>query len=217
MVTDTRLAREREGMARAARGHLEAAEGIDAAHMGAEEAVYTEPVIDPQWMIAYKLFTDDQGEYGIPYPVPIGQFTQGANALVNMRRRDGGFAWTAVKPERVAPPGELECPVETCGDAHLGGRRKRLPSLYHVVEHVASAHWAAYNRDKAVYDEISKGLADDNPRLRVLRERARLAQGGTVVSDLSGTALYCRDDECTRFFDTEQGRDTHERSHKKGE
>src|SRR3972149_371138 len=134
MVADLRQAREREAMARAPRKHLETAEGIDAAAMNAEQAMYIEPGIDPQWMIAYKLFTDDQGEYGIPYPVPIGQFHNGANALVNMRRRDGGYAWTAVAPERQAPRGTIECVSETCGDAHLGGRRKMLPSLDMLIK-----------------------------------------------------------------------------------
>ena len=210
-TTDTRIAREREAMARAPRVHLEAAEGIDADHMGAEQAEYIPPQLDPQWMIAFKLFTDDEGEYGIPYPVPIGQVTQGANALVNMRRIDGGFAWTAVAPARLSPQGSIECVSERCGDAHLGGRRKMLKSLDALIKHVKAFHPDEAETYSKYFDKIQDDLALANPRLQKLMQ----TQGIATPAQTQDAAHYCGDDECTRFFDNAAERDKHEKTHKK--
>ena len=199
MVADLREAREREAMARSPRLRLEAAEGIDAGAMGAEEAAYAEALLDPQWMIAYKMFTDAEGEYGVAYPVPIRQFTDGANALVKMRRSDGGYAWTALPPERMAPKGTIECISEQCGNAHMGGRRKMLPSLDALIKHVRAFHFDDYETYKPYLDKIAKDLAVNNPRLQ------RLMNAPTDAADAADNAFYCDNDECTRFFDSEQG------------
>lgn len=206
METDNRTAREREAMARAPRQHLEASEGIDAAAMGAEEAAYTPPLLDPQWMIAYKLFVDADGEYGVPYPVPVGQFHNGANALVHMRRVDGGYAWTSVPPERMAPKGDIECISDRCGDAHLGGRRKMLPHLRALIEHVEAFHPEDARAYRKYLDQIADQLAVNNPRLQKLMDSVGAA---AAVGAGGPEAFYCDDDECTRFFDTAQGKAIH--------
>lgn len=204
--TDMRTARQRQAIARAPRQHMDPDPYLDIESMGAEQAAYTEPTIDPQWVIAYKMFVDDQGEYGIPYPVPIGQLSQGAGALVLMRRLDGGYAWSAERPARLAPVGTLECIEEKCGDAHLGGKRKMLPDIPSMLQHVETFH----PRAAQVYKKYLEQLADDqaiaNPRLQALR--------GAPVVPVPDSAVYCRNENCPRYFDTEQGRDVHERSHK---
>lgn len=211
MVTDQRNAREREAMARAPRQHLEPAEGIDAASVGegVEDARYMDPAVPAQWMVAYKLFLDEQGEYGIALPVPVGQWTNGANALVNMKRRDGGYAWTAIRPARMQPLGTLECIEETCGDAHLGGRRKMLRTISDMIAHVESFHPRAAKDYQKYLAQLADQQALDNPRLQ------RLMGANAPSGQSMDIAFYCDNDECARFFDTEQGRDQHARSHKR--
>ena len=204
MVTDQRMAREREAMARAPRQHMEAAEGIDADAMGAETASYIEPSTGPQWMTAYKLFTDDQGEYGIPYPVPINGWANGADALVKMRRIDGGYAWTAVQPERLAPKGTIECVTERCGDAHIGGKRKMLVSLGALIKHVKAFHPDDAETYSKYFEKIQDDIALANPRLQAIMGTVALPAESSADS-----AFYCDDDDCTRFFDTEQGKRLH--------
>ncbi len=216
MSTATDIALETEALARAEKLALEAGEKeIALPQESGGEAQFIPQSIDPQWMIAYKMFVDEEGEYGIPYPVPIGQFTQGANALVNMRRIDGGRAWTAVKPKRVAPEGSIECISERCGDAHLGGRRKKLKSLDALIKHVAAFHPDEYETYSKYFDQIKDDLALQNPRLQrimAMRESVQQPQANDAPA-----IFYCDDDECTRFFDTPQGLSLHRASaHRKG-
>lgn len=206
--TDMRTARQRQAIARSPRQHMEPDRYLDTDAMGAEQAGYTQPTIDPQWVIAYKMFVDDQGEYGIPYPVPIGVLSQGSGALVLMRRLDGGYAWSAEKPERLAPAGSLECIEEHCGDAHLGGKRKMLPDIESLILHVETFHPRAAQIYKKYLDQLADAQATSNPRLQALL--------GITAPAAPVSAFYCDvDEDCTRFFDTEQGLLVHKgREHK---
>lgn len=173
------------------RTHLNPTEGIDAQAMGAEDAHYTEPFLDPQWAIAYKLFTDDKGVYGLPYPVPIGEW-MGGSALSRMKRRDGGPAWSATKPDRVGASGSIECVAERCGDAHLGGKRKMLVSLQALIKHVESFHPDEYDTYKKYFDKVKDDLALENPRLqRVMR----MAAGEDEVAESVVAALNAEADD----------------------
>ena len=174
-----RVAREREAMARAPRQHMNPADNsinLDGVGEGVEHAGYTESMVPAQWLIAWKLFVDDEGEYGIPYPVPQNQMFSGANALVNMRRPDGGYAWTTVPPLRLKPVGELECIEETCGDAHIGGKRKRLHSIPNMIEHVENFHPRAASVYRKYLDQLADRHALDNPRLQALLNGATGAE-----------------------------------------
>lgn len=211
----TGIAQEMEAAAQAPRLHLEAADGIDAAAGNMEQATYVNTGnLDPQWMIAYKMFVDAEGEYGVPLPVPIGQFSSGANALVNMRRQDGGKAWTAIRPTRVSPQGTIECVVDRCGDAHLGGKRKMVATLDQLIKHVRAFHFDEFETYGKYFDQISDQLALSNPRLMKLMDLAGGAKPGAVVTD-GPMPFYCDDDECTRYFDSPQGLQMHKnRDHK---
>ena len=167
----TRVAREREAMARAPRQHMEPEDrSVDVGSIGdgVEKAEFMESAIPPQWIIAWKLFLDDEGEYGIPYPVPHGQMFTGANALIKKRRADGGFCWTTVEPARLQSAGTMECIEETCGDAHIGGKRKMLRSIPNMIEHVESFHPRAANVYRKYLDQLADRHALDNPRLQTL-------------------------------------------------
>ncbi len=208
--TDMRTSRQRQAIARAPRQHMEAGEMLDIDAMGAEQASYTEPTIDPQWTIAYKMCVDDEGEYGMPYPVPIGLLSQGAGALILMRRLDGGYAWSAERPARLAKKGTIECIEETCGDAHLGGKRKMLPDIQSLLIHVETFHPRAAQVYKKFLDQLADEQAIANPRLQALR--------GVSAPAAPVSAFYCdADDNCTRFFDSEQGLRLHKmKEHKEG-
>lgn len=178
----TRVAREREAMARAPRQHMAPADptvNLDGVGEGVEVARYTESAVPPQWLIAWKLFVDEGGEYGIPYPVPQNQMFNGANALINMRRPDGGFAWTTVQPSRLQSKGTMECIEETCGDAHVGGRRKMLHSIPNMIEHVENFHPRAASVYRKYLDQLADRHALDNPRLQALLS----AEPGEVTDD----------------------------------
>ena len=179
----TRVAREREAMARAPRQHMEPEDrSVDVGSIGdgVEKAEFMESAIPPQWIIAWKLFLDEEGEYGIPYPVPHGQMFTGANALINMRRSDGGFHWTTVEPARLQKVGLLECIEETCGDAHIGGKRKRLHSIPNMIEHVESFHPRAAKVYAKYLDQLADRHAMDNPRLQALLDSTA---GGTGTDE----------------------------------
>lgn len=211
-MPETALSQEREAILTAERMHLEAAEGVDAAAMGAEEAHYMPPQIEPQWMIAYKLNVDDEGEYGIPHPVPIGELTNGSRLLA-LRRIDGGRAWTTVRPARVAPEGTIECIAERCGDAHIGGKRKRLHTMEALIKHVEAFHYEDFKTYEKYLDQIADALALQNPRLQALMDEAGIS-GTTALRDPADAVFYCDDDNCTRFFDSQAGLDAHMRSHR---
>ena len=156
------------------------------------------------------MFVDDEGEYGTPYPVPLGLLTQGANALIMMRRPDGGYAWSAERPARLAPKGTLECIEERCGDAHVGGKRKMLPDIPSMLQHVETFHPRAAQVYKKYLDELADSQALANPRLQALR--------GAFAPVAPMSAFYCDvAEDCTRFFDSEQGRALHERRDHKEE
>lgn len=204
-MSDTSLVQEREAAASAPRLHMEAdAALIDVAGMDAEAASYAEPGIEPQWMQAYKLFTDEQGEYGIPYPVPVGQFFEGANALVKLRRIDGGRAWTSTKPPRLAPQGTIECIADRCGDAHIGGKRKMLPNISALIEHVEAFHERDAKTYRKYLDQLADQLAMNNPRLQRLMD-----QSAAGVASRGAELFYCQDDDCTEAFATQKKLDAH--------
>lgn len=178
-----RIAREREAMRRQQGSHMQPGQEPDARGMGAETAEYTEPTIDPQWMDAWKMFLDRDGnEYGVPVKVPRGQyFVGGPNALENLRRPDGGHWFTLVEPERLMPEPKFECFVGEC--------TKKLHRRIQLVEHVETFHFTEAKTYEAILRKIKEQVAQDDPRLqRVLASLDTTEEEFALVDE---TALGC--------------------------
>ena len=194
MVTDTRIAREREAMRRKSGSHLEAGEQPDARGMGAEAAEYTTPSIDPQWIDAWKMFVDYEGnEYGVPVKLPRNMWSAGGpNALENLRRPDGGFWFTQLKPERLEDKGKHACFVGEC--------RKTVATLIKLVSHIEAFHFEEARTYAAVLLKIKESVAAEDPRLQ--RVLATLENPGAVKAEAAAAeqeavpnpAVFC--DEC---------------------
>jgi len=196
------------------RVHLEAAEGVDPSTVpGFDSATYVPPSIEAQWQIAYKLHTDDDGVYGMPHPVPIGELT-GGSRLLSLRRIDGGPAWSVERPARVAPKGTIECVSERCGDAHIGGKRKMLTSLEKLIRHVETFHPEDFATYRKYFDQIADQIALNNPRLMALMNLAGVKGAEAVVTQQADLIFYCDDDDCTESFNTQKKKDTHMKVHK---
>lgn len=161
MVTDTREAREREAMRRQEGSRMEPGQQPDAHAMGAESAEYMDPTLDPQWIDAWKMFVDRDGEYGVPARLPRGQyFNGGTNALENLRRPDGGHWFTLIQPERLAPKPQYECFVGDC--------RRKLHERIKLVQHVRAFHFTEAEAYKAILMQIEEKVAQEDPRLQKL-------------------------------------------------
>lgn len=162
MAVDTRVAREREAMRRQEGTHLQVDAQPDARAMGAESAEYTEPTIDPQWIDAWKMFVDRDGnEYGIPVKLPRGQWSAGGpNALENQRRPDGGYWFTLVEPERKATPPQYECFVGEC--------TKMLDTRSKLVGHVEAFHFTEASTYTVILQRIKEQVAEEDPRFQRL-------------------------------------------------
>ena len=168
MTTD-RIARGREAMRHQAASHTVVETPPDARSMGAESAEYTAPMIDPQWINAWKMFVDRDGnEYGVPVKLPKGQWSVGGpNALENQRRPDGGYWFTLVEPERKEAEKKHECFVGDC--------TKRASTLIKLVGHVEAFHHEEASAYTAVLKQIKEQVANEDPRLQ--RVLASLRQG----------------------------------------
>ncbi len=173
--TETRNAREREAMRRQVPTHMAADQPPDARGMGAETAEYLEPTIDPQWMDAWKVFVDRDGnEYGIAAKLPRLQWDNGgANALSVQKRPDGGFWFTTIEPERTKAPGRHVCFVGDC--------TKPAETLSKLVGHVRATHFEEAGMYKEVLDRIERTVADRDPRLQ--RVLAELEEPDAVLGD----------------------------------
>ena len=156
------FAREMDAARRQQRDHMQAGEPPDAGAMGAETAEYAEPGIDPQWMSAWKMFVDRDGnEYGVPVRVPIGQyFGNTPNHLQNLRRPDGGFWFQIEQPKRMQPEPQFECFVGDC--------RKRLHKRIQLVNHVRAFHAEEAQAHAAILLRIEQKVAEEDPRLQRL-------------------------------------------------
>ena len=134
---------------------------LSSAGPGVQSAEYTKPQLDPQWMDAWKMFVDDEGEYGIPCKLPRGQWDTGnANALMHRRRPDGGRWFRLSTPERTQSEAQFGCFVGAC--------RKRAHTPLKVVEHVRAFHAADAITHKATLERIEAAAAKANPRLQKL-------------------------------------------------
>ena len=162
MTTQTRFARDVDAARRQTLTHMNAGEEPDAQGMGAEEATYAEPGIDPQWMWAWKMFVDRDGnEYGVPARVPIGQyFGRGPNHLQNLRRPDGGFWFQVDTPTRMQPEPQFECFVGDC--------TKRLHKRIQLVNHVRAFHHDEAQAHATILTRIEQKVAEEDPRLQRL-------------------------------------------------
>ena len=184
MVTDQRTALENEALRRQRGSHMLAAEGIDANEMGAESAGYIEPTIDPQWIDGWKMFLDRDGnESGIPCKLPRGQWDQGGpNALMNLRRPDGGFWFTLATPTRVQPEFKYECFVGMC--------QKKVPTRSKLVGHVEVFHYEEAQIYAVILNRIKAQVASEDPRLqRLLAELDQPADEFVAVDDLDVLVL----------------------------
>ncbi len=161
MAEDTRTAIEMEGLRRQESVRLEPEQPPDAKGMGAEGAEYTEPTLDPQWINAWKMFPDGQGgEYGVPVRLPRGQWDKGGpNALMNLRRPDGGFWFTTLRPERLQALPQFVCFVGAC---------KKPLHRFQIPQHVRTFHFAEAETYKAILAQIEKKIADEDPRLQAV-------------------------------------------------
>ena len=175
MTTNDRLARGREAIRRQVGSHTAVETPPDVRGMGAETAEYTAPMIDPQWIDAWKMFVDRDGnEYGVPVRLPKGQWSNGGpNALEQQRRPDGGFWFTTVEPERLAAEAKHECFVGEC--------RKRAPTLIKLVGHVEAFHHEEAEAYAAVLKKIKEQVANEDPRLQ--RVLASLKQGVAATTE----------------------------------
>ena len=79
--------------------------------MGAESAEYTKPMIDPQWIDAWKMFVDRDGnEYGVPVKLPNRNENIGrvCSPLVSSRNE-------VIEPQiaEIATPARIRVVLET--------------------------------------------------------------------------------------------------------
>lgn len=162
MTVDTRTAKNWEAARKQQFTHMVAGEKPDAHAMGAESAEYMEPTIDPQWMDAWKMFVDRDGnEYGVPVRVPRGQFFGNSpNHLQNVRRPDGGFWFQIAQPDRVQPEPQFECFVGDC--------TKRLHKRIQLVNHVRAFHADEAQAHATILTRIEQKVAEEDPRLQRL-------------------------------------------------
>jgi hypothetical protein len=162
MAVDTREAQQQEALRRQQGSHMSVEVQPDARGMGAESAQYTEPTIDPQWIDAWKMFLDGEGqEYGVPVKLPKRQWDAGGpNALKNLRRPDGGFWFQLTTPERVMAEPKYECFVGDC--------RKKLHRRIALVKHVRAFHFDEAELYKGILAQIERKVADEDPRLQRL-------------------------------------------------
>ncbi len=160
--TTARTAREADELRRQEGSHLAPERAPDARSMGAETAEYIEPTIDPQWIDAWKMFVDRDGnEYGVPVKLPRGQWDAGGpNALKNLRRPDGGFWFQLSEPESKMPEPQYECFVGDC--------RKRLQRRIQIVHHVRAFHYEEAEAHKVILTKIEQQVAAEDPRLQRL-------------------------------------------------
>lgn len=175
-ATAERRAKEADAERSQQATHMQPGSEPDAQAMGAETAQYTKPMIDPQWLDAWKMHVDQDGEYGIPHKVPRGGWDQGGvNALKNLRRPDGGFAWQLSTPERTQADAQFECFIGTC--------KKRLHRRIQVVSHVRTFHFEEAQAHKAILTRIEQQVAQEDPRLQRLLASMELDETGDPAPD----------------------------------
>ena len=191
MTTGTQVARDFEALRRQ-EGTRQVGDGQqpDAQAMGAETAEYTAPTLDPQWLDAYKMFIDRDGnEYGVPCKLPRGQWAVGGpNALMNQRRPDGGYWFRLADPDAAAPPvrpvPQFECFVGEC--------TKRVHRRIDLVKHVRAFHFDEAEVYKEVLTQIEQKVAQDDPRLqRVLASLDAPEQFGPSEDELELACPQC--------------------------
>ncbi len=181
MDTDERL-RQRETLRHQGGSHMAVETPPDAQAMGAESAEYTKPTIDPQWIDAWKMFPDGDGEYGVPVKLPRGQWAVGGpNALENLRRPDGAFWFRLSTPERVQADPQFECFVGDC--------RKKLHRRIHVVAHVRTFHHDEAEAHKAILTRIERQVAAEDPRLQRLLASMELDESGDPAPEKVGEEI----------------------------
>lgn len=185
MTTTTRNARDMDAARRQVPTFMQAGEAPDAAGMGAESAEYAESSIDPQWMAAFKMFVDRDGnEYGVPVRVPIGQyFGRSPNHLQNLRRPDGGFWFQVEPPERLQPEPQFECFVGDC--------TKRLHKRIQLVNHVRAFHADEAQAHAAILTRIEQKVAEEDPRLQKLL--ASMDESTEFVAEDDPIVITCPD------------------------
>jgi hypothetical protein len=160
-IGTTRKAIEADAARKQTFSYMEAGESPDVKGMGAETAEYVHE-LDPQWMTAWKMFLDRDGnEYGVPVRVPIGQyFGRTPNHLENLRRPDGGHWFQVSTPERVQPEGKFECFVGDC--------TKKLDKRIKLVSHVRGFHFEEARTHATILEKIEQKVAEEDPRLQKL-------------------------------------------------
>lgn len=193
MTTDTRLALEEEALRRQEGSHMLPQQGIETGGTGTESITYAPATIDPQWLDAYKMFVDRDGqEYGVRVRLPRGQWDAGgANALKNLRRPDGGFWFTLVKPARVWGEGELAAKYE----CFVGECRKPLFKRSQIPEHVETFHFAEAATYKPVLDKIRDQVAKEDPRLQHLLAELENEEPDVIGAD-DGAVAVAMCDQC---------------------
>ncbi len=160
----------------------------DARGMGAESAEYITPMIDPQWIDAWKMFLDRDGtEYGVPVRLPRGQWAAGGpNALMNLRRPDGGFWFTAKKPVRTMAEPKYECFVGEC--------TKKLHTRSKLVSHVETFHFEEAKSFRDILMRIKRQVAHEDPRLQKLVAELGVEGEGVTEEDVEVAAnegVFC--------------------------
>ena len=176
---------------------------LSSAGPGVQSAEYTKPQLDPQWMDAWKMFVDDEGEYGIPCKLPRGQWDQGgANSLMYRRRPDGGRWFRLSTPERTQSEAQFGCFVGAC--------RKRAHTPLKVVEHVRAFHAADAITHKSTLERIEAAAAKANPRLQKLLGAVEEAEEAANMP--VGMCGVCGDDAPDDHNDPAQWLARHTRS-----
>ena len=185
MTVDTRRAQNMDAARKQVPKYMKAGEQPDANAMGAESAEYVAPSIDPQWMDAWKMFVDRDGnEYGVPVRVPIGQyFGRSPNHLENVRRPDGGYWFQVATPDRVQPEPKFECFVGDC--------TKKIHKRIQLVNHVKAFHADEANAHKLILERIEQKVAEEDPRLQKLL--ASMETETEFVAEDEPVVLTCPD------------------------
>ncbi len=109
------------------------------------------------------------------------------------------------------PDHEMRPWLNTLGLAEKTCQRGKLPTDYAVAVHMQRKHTMAYN---IILDERRKKREKKQTDLQQQQLEALQRISSTQESTQVEGAFYCQVEGCARFFDSEMGREKHERSHK---
>jgi hypothetical protein len=176
------------------------------------------------WMAAWQITVERDGtEYGTPCKLPKGQLAH----YLAKRRPDGGKRFTLTMPARLKKPPRYECFIEDC--------TKRVDERVKLIGHIETYHpyKAQIYADELL--RLKQAVVRDNPKLKAVIDdmidepedkfievpkavlEAQEPEPDVVESNIldvviapKGPQLFtCGMENCTRFFDSQQGLNLH--------